>query len=374
MHYDYFCKMNNKIAIDVRHISQITDGLGRYVIHLINHLDTENCNLVLIGTDKFPIKQLVNPEKFEFYNFGSKINLFNQVGRIREIIKKTSAKVYYNPFIDPPMSRVAERCVFAVHDMNHYFISSRAATDRLHAILYAKLSINWSGILYDKVIVFSDFVRNDLANNTFVNVNKVNRIYHGFSTFSNNCQAELPSMFGLYPDTYILYVGNNRPHKNIKNMIDGYVRSNAFSKGIKLVLAGNQIERFFNTSDYVAKNSLQNNVILVNRPSNEELDWLYSNCNFVIYPSYSEGFGFPILEAWHYNKLMVCSKSSCLPEIGGNGAMYFDPENIHDISNLINEAIGNHTIKEKTIAEGKIRIAEFTWEKSAKSHLDVLLG
>lgn len=374
MHSVYFCRMNNKIAIDVRHISQITDGLGRYVIHLINHLDSQNCKLVLIGTDKFPIHQIVHPEKLEFCNLGTKVNLFNQARVIRDIIKKTSSSVYYNPFIDPPMNRVAKKCVFAVHDMNHYFFSSKAATDRLHAILYAKLSINLAGLVYDKVIVFSDYVKIDLANHTIVNKEKIHRIYHGFSPFSTKSFIQEKKMFGLCSDEYILYVGNNRPHKNIQNMIDAYASSRAFSMGFKLVLAGNQIERFFNTSEYVAQKGLQNSVVLISRPTNEELDWLYNNCQFVIYPSFSEGFGFPILEAWYYSKLMVCSNTSCLPEIGGEGAFYFNPNDVQDMVFMMNQAIENPTKKEKTVSEGKKRISEFTWEKSAKSHLDVLLG
>ena len=98
---------------------------------------------------------------------------------------------------------------------------------------------------------------------------------------------------------------------------------------------------------------------------------LYSNATALIYPSLYEGFGLPILEAMSLKCPVICSNTSSLPEVGGNAARYFDPNNIESISTIINRTIYDNLIIKKMIESGLNQTKLFSWENCGRETLDV---
>jgi len=90
-----------------------------------------------------------------------------------------------------------------------------------------------------------------------------------------------------------------------------------------------------------------------------------------VFPSLYEGFGMPILEAMVYDCPVVLSNTSCFPEIAQNAGLYFDPFDIEDIANKIENILLNNEVKQRIIDYGKERLTHFSWEKCAKEHLNV---
>ena len=105
--------------------------------------------------------------------------------------------------------------------------------------------------------------------------------------------------------------------------------------------------------------------------SDDVLYSLYSHAQVFVFPSIFEGFGIPILEAFANNCPVCLSHSSCFPEIAGNAAIYFDPEDKISILESVQKVVSNKTLSSELIKRGAERLSMFTWRKAAQQTADV---
>jgi len=145
---------------------------------------------------------------------------------------------------------------------------------------------------------------------------------------------------------YVLYVGNDYPHKNLKRL------KLAFEK-----LRGDGL-------DYEL-------VLITKFVSEEELDNLYKNASLFVFPSLSEGFGLPPLEAMARGVPVVSSNATCLPEILGDAAVYFNPLDVDDMAEKIKKTLSNDGVKKALIRKGLEQIKKYSWEKMAEETLEL---
>lgn len=117
----------------------------------------------------------------------------------------------------------------------------------------------------------------------------------------------------------------------------------------------------------------QNWVVRRQDLSDRELADLYRSCLCVAIPSVCEGFGLPVLEAQAVGAPVICSDRGALPEVGGQGALYFDPERPDEICNLVRQLIEIPNKRAELRELGFVNQQRFTWEKTARSMLDVML-
>lgn len=141
--------------------------------------------------------------------------------------------------------------------------------------------------------------------------------------------------------SYILYVGNNYPHKNLERLKLAHQKLVEDGLDYELVLV----------TDYIG---------------DEELDGLYKKASLFVFPSLYEGFGLPPLEAMKRGIVVVSSNTACLPEILGDAAIYFNPLNIDDMAEKIKKALVDRDLREKLISEGFERIKKYDWQKMAR--------
>ena len=95
-------------------------------------------------------------------------------------------------------------------------------------------------------------------------------------------------------------------------------------------------------------------------------DWLYTNADAYVFPSYMEGFGLPGLEAMGYGAPVVSSNATCLPEVYDDAAHYFNPFDTDDMVRAIENVISNKNLQANLIAEGYKQIAKYSWLRTAK--------
>jgi glycosyltransferase involved in cell wall biosynthesis len=105
--------------------------------------------------------------------------------------------------------------------------------------------------------------------------------------------------------------------------------------------------------------------------SEGELRWLYEHCAAYVFPSLSEGFGLPGLEAMVHGAPVVSSNATCLPEVYGDAAHYFDPLNVDDIARKITEVLDNQALRNNLIARGHAQAATYSWRRMAEQTLAV---
>lgn len=145
---------------------------------------------------------------------------------------------------------------------------------------------------------------------------------------------------------YILYVGNDYPHKNLKRL------NLAFQK--------------------VIKDGLNYQLILITRFINDkELGDLYKNASLFVFPSLCEGFGLPPLEAMARGTAVASSNAACLPEILGEAAIYFNPSDIDDMADKIKKVLIDEDLRKKLIQKGFEQVKKYDWRKMAEKTLKV---
>ncbi len=140
---------------------------------------------------------------------------------------------------------------------------------------------------------------------------------------------------------YILCVSSFSKRKNILRLVEAF--NSLQNIPIKLVLAGHAGDTLKSVKSLASHN---NNIILKTGANQSELNTLYKNALFCIYPSVFEGFGIPILEAFSFGKTVATSSSSSMPEVGGNAAIYFEPENTESIAQAINFMLNSELRKQ----------------------------
>jgi alpha-1,3-rhamnosyl/mannosyltransferase len=165
------------------------------------------------------------------------------------------------------------------------------------------------------------------------------------------------------PQPYLLYVGINKPHKNLPRLVEACARLGPDAPA--LLLAGPHDSRFPQTRQTIERLGLTGRARWLGRVSDEELAALYANAALVTIPSLAEGFGFPVLEAMALGAPVACSDISALRELAEDAALYFDPLNVEAIAATIRRALTDSELRQAMRRRGLARAADFTWARAA---------
>jgi glycosyltransferase involved in cell wall biosynthesis len=113
------------------------------------------------------------------------------------------------------------------------------------------------------------------------------------------------------------------------------------------------------------------NIVFTDFIPNSQRDWLYQHAEAYIFPSLTEGFGLPGLEAMGYGAPVISSDATCLPEVYGDAAQYFNPLDIDNIATSIDTVISDETLQKELARKGYFKIKEYSWKRMAEQTLQV---
>jgi len=222
----------------------------------------------------------------------------------------------------------------------------------------------------EKIIAISENTKKDIIKFIGINEDKILVIHLGNSINrqENNLKINTDLLKKL-PEKYILFVGNRASYKNFDNFSKALIPLFKINKKLNAVCAGGgefsdkEINFFktFNITDKFRQYSV----------NDSDMTLLYKNALVFVFPSLYEGFGLPILEAFNCGCPVAASNRGSLPEIAGNAAAYFNPEDISSITDAINNIIADDGTKEKMKKNGFEQLKKFSWEKTAEKTLDV---
>jgi alpha-1,3-rhamnosyl/mannosyltransferase len=167
---------------------------------------------------------------------------------------------------------------------------------------------------------------------------------------------ELPPEFGLY-------LGINKPHKNLVRLIRAWAR---LEHGLPLVIAGAWDERY-PEARRAARGLVPGQIRFIGPIPDEDLPALYSACRLFVFPSLYEGFGLPVVEALACGAAVACSNASSLTEVGGTAVFYFDPEEPESIRRTVDQALLTGHDPSASIRQA----ARFSWEETAAATLEI---
>ncbi|EDK72605.1 glycosyl transferase, group 1 [candidate division TM7 genomosp. GTL1] len=159
-------------------------------------------------------------------------------------------------------------------------------------------------------------------------------------------------------------VGTQSDYKNIRGLIQAHQQLKVKFPDLGLVLVGKKSEAHRRNEAWVHQHGFSN-VVFTDFVSNEQLTWLYQHCATYVFPSFMEGFGLPPLEAMACGAPVVCSDATCLPEINGDAAHYFDPHSVSDMARAIEEVITDDKLRNGLIKKGYAQIKKYSWDAGA---------
>ena len=286
------------------------------------------------------------------------------------------ADVFLQPNFWDGFPRISAPKVLMVHD----FVP--LATDRFSErgplVNFAK------GVLYrlkmqnirkaDAVLVNSDNTKKDVVRFTGVASGKIHRAYLGVD---EEFRAQKPAS-REERGNYILFVGGVEANKNVLRLIQAFANLKSQISNLKLIMPGGQFvdEEKMETKMIKAKVrelGLGGCVEFPGFVPQKDLIELYRRALIFVYPSYYEGFGFPVLEALASGTPVVSSNASSLPEVGGEAVIYVDSLDVQSITEGIKKVLHlDDSVYQRMVQEGLEQSAKFSWEKCARETLEVL--
>jgi glycosyltransferase involved in cell wall biosynthesis len=218
----------------------------------------------------------------------------------------------------------------------------------------------------EMVFTPSEFVKKDLARYSGADPDKIRVTYEAADVI-----PEKPDpLIGLQGKPFLVYVGRPTPHKNLERLIDAFIKLRASHPETMLVLAGKKDTNYRRIETDVQNRGIRG-VYFTDFVSEGRLKWLYQNCSAYVFPSLSEGFGLPGLEAMIHGAPVVSSDSTCLPEIYGDAAHYFDPEDVESITDAVNEVLTDKKLRSELIKRGYAQAKKYSWRRMAEQTLEV---
>ena len=169
---------------------------------------------------------------------------------------------------------------------------------------------------------------------------------------------------------YILFVGALEERKNILGLVRAYssIRQN---KDYDLVLVGRGGEYQKQIEELVGKLKIEKKVKILSQISTEELPCFYAGSTIFCYPSFFEGFGLPIAEAFFCGRPVITSQGSCFPEVGGEGAIYIDPHNIASLVDALESVLDSQDKQDEMVKLGREHVEKFHWKKTTANLVQV---
>lgn len=215
----------------------------------------------------------------------------------------------------------------------------------------------------DLIICISEYTKSDLIRLLGIDEKKIQVIYIGFKGFDLNNSISVNNLVGL-SNPYILFVGQRSGYKNFDNLVKAFSSSEQLLQDYNLVCVGGGKFTKHETDMF---NEFNISYKLYQIDANDDmLQRCYQNASIFIYPSLYEGFGIPPLEAMSCQTPVCCSSTSSLPEVVGDAAILFNPEDINSIKDAMILVLYNPKVREDLVFKGENRIKYFTWEKCAE--------
>ncbi len=182
--------------------------------------------------------------------------------------------------------------------------------------------------------------------------------------------AAVAAKYGIEPG-FLLYIGANRPHKNLTSLVAGYARAKPMLGGRQLVFAGAACTRERRDKDLIQYLGQEEDVKWIGAVARDDVPALMGAAGLLVLPSFYEGFGLPVLEAMAVGTPVVCSGAPGLRELGGNSVVFFDPASEEELAQaLLTGLVEDTEGRRLRVESGKVRARLYTWENVAASTKD----
>jgi glycosyltransferase involved in cell wall biosynthesis len=356
-----------RIAIDARHIASTT---GRYIEQLVNWLPAlgqDNDYLLLLRPqdhDRYlpkaaSVSAIAAPQPL--YGIGE------QTGLLRLLDRLEADLVHFCMPTQPILYHGLTITTF--HDLTQLTQPTDGPPARAKQAV-ARFVYRRAARSSELLITPSETVRAELIAFAGLPAERV-RVTYEAADPPTDAGEPVP---GLGDARFLLYVGSHARHKNVRILIQAHQQLRAKHPELQLVLAGTLAPDAPGTAAVTrAWTDAQrfDGIVYTGYVSDGQLAWLYGNALAFVFPSFGEGFGLPGLEAMAGGTPVLSSSATCLPEIYGDAAVYFSPDDIPGLVDSIDRLLGAPELRTEMIVRGHAQAAKYSWERLARQTLAI---
>ena len=265
---------------------------------------------------------------------------------------------YQNTMYYPWRKKI--KILFTVHDLNFLYDEKKSGWKKKRYLSQVAAKIDRA----DHIVAISNFVMDDIKAHINIDGKKCSVIYNGCNI------EEIPLLKepGFKPSIHFLFTVGTIVDKKNFHVLPCLLLNNDW----QLLIAGvTNSEEYKNRIIEEAKVlGVENRVIFTGPVSENDKQWYLKNCEAFVFPSISEGFGLPVIEAMYFGKPVILSTHTSLPEVGGSAAYYFQNFETKHMQQVLHEALEDYRINSRT-NEIKNRALLFDWKNTAQQYLDV---
>ena len=372
-----------KILIDASVVTSIPDGLSIYVVNILKHLPAASF-------EEFDYSLLVKPGFDPRPDFRAAIE-----GRPFRIVEAPVAPI--GPRRDWTMYRFLKRHA-AEYDLIHntsnaWPIYMKGGVSTIHDVTFKSWFHNPGGVpgarhlaasymsmvirvclrRADRIISVSHSTKEEirrLFGATPAQLGKVRVVHEGWEHLDDYKDEE---PFERPEGGYIFFLGSYRVHKNLARLLEAFeLAAPRIPADKKLVISGSSDKLSGGLRDRIDRlNADGERVLFTGYLSNAGVRNHYAHADAFIFPSLAEGFGIPILEAFYFETPLLAARTTSIPEVAGEAALYFDPFDAADIADAIVRFYAEPELGPALVARGRERMQQFSWAKAAAETVDV---
>lgn len=355
-----------KIAIDARELRTST---GRYIerlIHYLQKIDTENRYTILLSERDFDTWEPTNSNFTKLMIPYKEFTFAEQIGFKKQLDSLDVDLVHFG-MVQQPVLYNKTPVVTTMHDLTTIRFRNPAKNA---AVFWVKQRVYaWVNKRVARksrfILTPTEFVKQDVINYAGIPDEKVIVTHESADPLATNSKPYEP----MVNKKFIMYLGRPTPHKNLDRLISAFSSLQQTHPDLHLVLAGKKDANYELHEQRIRRDNIKN-VTFTDFISDEQLAWLYENTQAYCFPSLSEGFGLPGLEAMIHGAPVVSSSATCLPEVYGNAAHYFNPLETDDISRAISDVLSNSKLRNELIKKGRLQASKYSWERMAEQTLE----
>lgn len=364
-----------RIGIDARF--GLSGGIDRYILKLIEYLSyIDHSNMYYIYVSPFPYLDRLRlngggnftlvPLEMDWYNPFTPLSLSLE-------IKADRLDVFHS--LSYWMVPLFQRCplLITVHDT----LALEGKANSIAGGVYGRIANTLAVMKSSAIITVSDYTRQMLIKHFPSCKDKVTTVYHGIGTeFRPHAPDDMESILkrhGINKRGYLLYVGSLKSNKNIDRMIKAYalLPSQLRNEHPLVCVGGTEDDRIAALLNGCALRTGMDVHFIPYVEQESTLLSFYLGARALIMPSETEYFGFPIAEAMACDIPVTSSNSSCLPEVGGDAALYFDPYSTSEMAACIERILTDEPLRLRAISSGRENVKRFVWTETAREVLAI---
>ena len=261
-----------------------------------------------------------------------------------------------------------------IHDLNFEHASGnlKASHQRYMSHYFPLFARNAT-----RLATVSSYSKKDIAETYGIPAEKIDVVYDGaHSNYRPHSDNEKEAIRRRFTDghPFVIFISTILKRKNLANLLLAFdkVKEDKGNEDLKLVVVGSRV--WWQDELESAWNGMkhQSDVIFPGRVEPNDLSALLSAAEMLVYPSYFEGFGIPILEAMYAETAVIASRTTSMPEVGGDAVLYIDPSDIDDIAHAISR-LRDKTLRQEFIEKGRLQRQKFSWEITANLLWDSMM-